>query len=67
MLLGQHGQVQDYKRGMQLIRFAAETVDENAPQGAYVCHNCCFESAELTVILGTWYATGGRASSGRRS
>ncbi|KAA6411615.1 MAG: chitin synthase activator (Chs3) [Lasallia pustulata] len=36
MLLGQHGQVQDYERGIQLIRFAAETADENAPQGAFV-------------------------------
>ncbi|KAI9816567.1 MAG: hypothetical protein M1827_001699 [Pycnora praestabilis] len=35
-LLGQHGQNQDYGRGVQLIRFAAQTADENAPQGAYV-------------------------------
>ena len=35
-LLGQHGQPLDYERGIQLIRFAAETADENAPQGAYV-------------------------------
>lgn len=35
-LLGQHGQPLDYQRGTQLIRFAAETADENAPQGAYV-------------------------------
>ncbi len=35
-LLGQHGQRQDYVRGVQLIRFAAQTADENAPQGAYV-------------------------------
>ncbi|KAF2121732.1 hypothetical protein BDV96DRAFT_593713 [Lophiotrema nucula] len=35
-LLGQHGQPQDYARGIQLIRQAASTADENAPQGAYV-------------------------------
>ncbi|KAF2641414.1 HCP-like protein [Massarina eburnea CBS 473.64] len=35
-LLGQHGQPQDYARGIQLIRQAAATADENAPQGAYV-------------------------------
>ncbi|KAF1946744.1 HCP-like protein [Clathrospora elynae] len=35
-LLGQHGQQQDYARGVQLIRQAASTADENAPQGAYV-------------------------------
>ena len=35
-LLGQHGQSLDYERGVRLISFAAETADENAPQGAYV-------------------------------
>jgi TPR repeat protein len=35
-LLGQHGQQQDFARGVQLIRQAAMTADENAPQGAYV-------------------------------
>ena len=35
-LLGQHGQQQDFGRGIQLIRQAASTADENAPQGAYV-------------------------------
>lgn len=35
-LLGQHGQQQDFARGIQLIRQAASTADENAPQGAYV-------------------------------
>jgi TPR repeat protein len=35
-LLGQHGQQQDFARGIQLIRQAALTADENAPQGAYV-------------------------------
>ncbi|EXJ95595.1 hypothetical protein A1O1_00717 [Capronia coronata CBS 617.96] len=35
-LLGQHGQVQDYERGLNLIYASAQTADENAPQGAYV-------------------------------
>ena len=35
-LLGQHGQAQDFGKGIQLIRQAAATADENAPQGAYV-------------------------------
>ncbi|KAH7394047.1 hypothetical protein DE146DRAFT_757523 [Phaeosphaeria sp. MPI-PUGE-AT-0046c] len=35
-LLGQHGQQQDFARGIQLIRQAAVNADENAPQGAYV-------------------------------
>ncbi|KAF2835807.1 hypothetical protein M501DRAFT_997473 [Patellaria atrata CBS 101060] len=35
-LLGQHGQQQDYAKGIQLIRQAASTADENAPQGAFV-------------------------------
>jgi TPR repeat protein len=35
-LLGQHGMPQDYQRGIDLVRLAAETADENAPQGAYV-------------------------------
>lgn len=35
-LLGQHGQPQDYARGIQLVRQAAASADENAPQGAYV-------------------------------
>lgn len=35
-LLGQHGQPRDYSKGVQLVTKAAETADENAPQGAYV-------------------------------
>jgi TPR repeat protein len=35
-LLGQHGQVQDFERGLNLIYSSAMTADENAPQGAYV-------------------------------
>lgn len=36
MLLGQHGQPQDYQMGLDYIHYAAESCDENAPQGAYV-------------------------------
>ncbi|KAK2812164.1 hypothetical protein FQN50_001521 [Emmonsiellopsis sp. PD_5] len=36
ILLGQHGQRQDYTVGLDHIRYAAQTCDENAPQGAYV-------------------------------
>ncbi|KAI5295245.1 hypothetical protein KEM55_006274 [Ascosphaera atra] len=36
ILLGQHGQKQDFVTGLEHIRYAAETCDENAPQGAYV-------------------------------
>jgi TPR repeat protein len=35
-LLGQHGQPLDYQKGIALIRYSADTADENAPQGAYV-------------------------------
>ncbi|KAK5383092.1 hypothetical protein LTS03_003631 [Exophiala xenobiotica] len=35
-LLGQHGQAQDYERGLNLIYASAQTADENAPQGAFV-------------------------------
>lgn len=35
-LLGQHGQRQDYRRGIDLINRAADSADEDAPQGAYV-------------------------------
>jgi TPR repeat protein len=35
-LLGQHGQRQDWRLGIEQIKFAADTADENAPQGAYV-------------------------------
>ncbi|KAJ5377865.1 Chitin synthase activator (Chs3) [Penicillium cataractarum] len=36
ILLGQHGQRQDYRRGLEYIRLAAQSCDQNAPQGAYV-------------------------------
>lgn len=36
VLLGQHGQMQDFQRGLSLIFAAAQNADENAPQGAYV-------------------------------
>ena len=36
ILLGQHGQQRDYYTGLDYIRIAAQTCDQNAPQGAYV-------------------------------
>lgn len=41
--LGQLGQRQDFARAVALIRHAAETADENSPQGAYVGYQL-FES-----------------------
>ena len=35
-LRGQHGQVQDFAHGIELIRRSAQVADENAAQGAYV-------------------------------
>lgn len=35
-LLGQLGQTQDFVDGVRLVRFAADSADENAAQGAYV-------------------------------
>ncbi|KAI9740811.1 MAG: hypothetical protein M1818_004416 [Claussenomyces sp. TS43310] len=35
-LLGQHDQRQDFRLGIEQIKFAAEMADENAPQGAYI-------------------------------
>lgn len=36
ILLGQCGMHQDYQHGVDLIRFSADTADEDAPQGAYI-------------------------------
>lgn len=35
-LLGQHGEARDYTNGLERIHAAAESSDEDAPQGAYV-------------------------------
>lgn len=35
-LMGQHGQYKDLARGLELIHSAADTADEDAPQGAFV-------------------------------
>lgn len=35
-LLGQHGQPQNFEVGVRQVKYAADTADENAPQGAYV-------------------------------
>ncbi|KAJ5152870.1 uncharacterized protein N7482_009348 [Penicillium canariense] len=36
ILLGQHGQRQDFQTGLEYIRLASQSCDQNAPQGAYV-------------------------------
>lgn len=51
-LLGQHGERQDYTRGIALIKIAADLADENAPQGAYVN----LVSDLLDVNLTDWLA-----------
>lgn len=35
-LLGQHGETKDYARGLERIHAAADSADEDAPQGSYV-------------------------------
>jgi TPR repeat protein len=35
-LMGQHGHQQDFLLGLEMIQHAADTADEDAPQGAYV-------------------------------
>jgi hypothetical protein len=40
-LNGQHGQQQDYMKGLALLRQAAAVIDDNAPQAAYVRVNDC--------------------------
>ncbi|KIH88955.1 chitin synthase activator [Sporothrix brasiliensis 5110] len=35
-LLGQHGHTKDFSTGLEMIRSAADTSDEESPQGAYV-------------------------------
>ncbi|KAK4187855.1 hypothetical protein QBC35DRAFT_451868 [Podospora australis] len=35
-LMGQHGHQRDYLQGLDMIQQAADTADEDAPQGAYV-------------------------------
>jgi hypothetical protein len=35
-IMGQMGQQQDFAKGLQMLKIAAEHADENAPQGAYV-------------------------------
>lgn len=39
ILLGQHSQRQDFQKGLEYIRLAAQSCDQNAPQGAYVSLN----------------------------
>ena len=47
-LLGQHNQPLDYAKGVNMISYAAETADENAPQGAYVFG--MLQARELTQV-----------------
>lgn len=49
ILLGQHGQRQDYHTGLEYIRLAAQSCDQNAPQGAYVSG-----LVSLLTSLGYW-------------
>lgn len=58
ILLGQHGQRQDYQVGLEHIEYAARTCDENAPQGAYVSTPLSVPDFELvlTRLLGVWDA-----------
>ena len=35
-LMGQHGHPRDFLQGLEMIQHAADTADEDAPQGAYV-------------------------------
>jgi TPR repeat protein len=35
-LMGQHGHPKDFLQGLEMIQHAADTADEDAPQGAYV-------------------------------
>lgn len=50
ILLGQHGQRQDYRVGLEYISLAAQSCDENAPQGAYVRYRyLILTSLELTT------------------
>lgn len=55
ILLGQHGQRQDYQTGLDYIQLAAQSCDENAPQGAYVCSS--LKSIGILFNL-TWYLAG---------
>ena len=48
ILLGQHGQRQDYQMGLNYISLAAQSCDENAPQGAYVSETAAPSSCVQT-------------------
>ena len=72
MLLGQHGQPQDYQMGLEHIHLAAESCDGNAPQGAYVRsdpYTICLECQKSNYFspTGLWYALGARTDTGERS
>lgn len=68
ILLGQHGQRQDYAVGLDHIRYAAQTCDENAPQGAYVCDTTPPITTNIKLTIpGLWDAASSRTASGHYS
>jgi hypothetical protein len=72
ILLGQHGQRQDYQTGLDYIQLAAQSCDENAPQGAYVRDILPLNSANILHDLtwpfaGLWHASRTRAAPSERS
>lgn len=69
ILLGQHGQRQDYQTGLDYIQLAAQSCDENAPQGAYVCSSLkpTHTLSNLTrYSAGLWHASGTGAAPSER-
>ena len=66
-LLGQHGRIQDFHRGVELVRYSADAADENAPQGAYVSVDVSVGDFRLTDLVGLRHAPGPRTSPGERS
>jgi hypothetical protein len=65
-LLGQHGQKQDYAKGVHLIRLAAQNADENAPQGAYVSILLPLTSrCSSDLAIGLWHVAGSGTSRDR--
>ena len=50
ILLGQHGQRQDFNTGLEYIRLAAQSCDQNAPQGAYVSEPQHILPVRITLI-----------------
>ena len=69
ILLGQHGQRQDYQTGLDYIQLAAQSCDENAPQGAYVCSSLEYTYMPFNLtwyLAGLWHASGTGAAPSER-